>query len=128
MYEGRKEGRKKGNVLFNDALNTFYLQLYCVRHIAKDHSDSERGKPLPPQLYVYIYIFGSIPYVMYVFIYIDVRTCLCMHECMYTLMCACMHACMYVCIHECMYICVYICLYICMFACVRECMYAFIFL
>ena len=34
--------RKEGNVLFNDALNIFYLQLYCVRHMVKDHSDSER--------------------------------------------------------------------------------------
>ena len=40
------EGR---NALFNDALNTFYLRLYGVGHIiVKDHSDSERGKPLPP--------------------------------------------------------------------------------
>ena len=23
-------------VLFNDALNTFYLRLYCVRHMVKD--------------------------------------------------------------------------------------------
>ena len=36
------------NVLFNDALNTFYLRLYGVRHMVKDHSDSERGNPLPP--------------------------------------------------------------------------------
>ena len=43
-----KEGRKEGNVLFNDALNTFYLRLYGVRHMVKDHSDSERGNPLPP--------------------------------------------------------------------------------
>ena len=35
-----------GNVLFNDALNTFYLRLYGVGHIVKDHSDSERGNPL----------------------------------------------------------------------------------
>ena len=35
-------GGKEGNVLFNDALNTFYLQLYGVRHMVKDHSDSER--------------------------------------------------------------------------------------
>ena len=42
-------GRKDGNVLFNNALNTFYLQLYGVRHIVKDHSDSEIGYPLPPQ-------------------------------------------------------------------------------
>ena len=39
---------KEGNVLFNDALNTFYLQLYGIRHMVKDHSDSERGNPLPP--------------------------------------------------------------------------------
>ena len=36
------------NVLFNDALNTFYLRLYGVRHMVKDHSDSEKGNPLPP--------------------------------------------------------------------------------
>ena len=40
--------RKEGNVLFNDALNTFYLRLYGVRHMDKDHSDSEKGNPLPP--------------------------------------------------------------------------------
>ena len=43
-----QKGRKEGNVLFNDALNAFYLRLYGVRHIVKDHSDSERGNPLPP--------------------------------------------------------------------------------
>ena len=31
---------ERGNVLFNDALNTFYLRLYGVRHMVKDHSDS----------------------------------------------------------------------------------------
>ena len=40
--------RKEGNVLLNDALNTFYLRLYGVRHIVKDHSDNERENPLPP--------------------------------------------------------------------------------
>ena len=39
-------GRKEGNVLFNDALNTCYLRLYGVRHMVKDHSDSETGNPL----------------------------------------------------------------------------------
>ena len=39
---------KEGNVLFNDALNIFYLRLYGVRHMVKDHSDSEKGNPLPP--------------------------------------------------------------------------------
>ena len=41
----RKEGRK---CLFNDALNTFYLRLYGVRHMVRDHSDSESRNPLPP--------------------------------------------------------------------------------
>ena len=40
--------RKEGNVLFNDTLNTFYLQLYGVGHMEKNHLDSERGNPLPP--------------------------------------------------------------------------------
>ena len=39
---------QEGSVLFNDALNTFYLRLYGVGHIVKDHSDGERGNPLPP--------------------------------------------------------------------------------
>ena len=39
---------KEGNVLFNDALNTFYLRLYGVGHMVEDHSDSERGNLLPP--------------------------------------------------------------------------------
>ena len=38
----RKERRKEGNTLFNNALNTFYLRLYGVRHMVKDHSDSKR--------------------------------------------------------------------------------------
>ena len=38
------EGRKD-IILFNDALNTFYLRLYGVRHMVKDHSDSEKGNP-----------------------------------------------------------------------------------
>ena len=30
---------KEGNGLFNDALNTFYLRLYGVRHMVEEHSD-----------------------------------------------------------------------------------------
>ena len=44
FYNGLYERTK----LFNDALNTFYLRLYGVRHMVKDHSDSEKGNPLPP--------------------------------------------------------------------------------
>ena len=40
--------RKVGNVLFNDALNTFYVRLYGVGHMVKDHSDSKRVGLLLP--------------------------------------------------------------------------------
>ena len=43
-----KSRERERNVLFNDALNTFYLRLYGVRHMVKDHSDSEKGNLLPP--------------------------------------------------------------------------------
>ena len=52
-------GRKEGNVLFNDALNTFYLRLYGVRHMVKDHSDSERGNQLPPHRLLFPISKGS---------------------------------------------------------------------
>ena len=39
---------RERNVLFNDALNTFYLRLYGVTHMVKDHLDTEEGNPLPP--------------------------------------------------------------------------------
>ena len=48
MYTREHSVRKEGNVLFNDALNTFYLRLYDVIHMVKDHSDSERGNQLLP--------------------------------------------------------------------------------
>ena len=39
FYLGIFRGRKEGNI-FNNALNTFYLWLYCVGLMVKDHSDS----------------------------------------------------------------------------------------
>ena len=57
--------RKEGNVLFNDALNTFYLRLYGVRHMVKDHSDSEKGNPLPPHRLLFpINSEGSFIYII----------------------------------------------------------------
>ena len=35
---------RERNVLFNDALNTFYLRLCGVRHTVKNHSDWERER------------------------------------------------------------------------------------
>ena len=54
----RKE--RERNVLFNDALNTFYLRLYGIRYMVKDHSDSEKGNLLSPhRLLLSINIKGS---------------------------------------------------------------------
>ena len=39
---GWVNGEGERNVLFNDALNTFYLRLYGVRHMVKDHFECER--------------------------------------------------------------------------------------
>ena len=44
---------RERNVLFNDALNTFYLLLYGVRHMVKDQSDREKGNPPPHIGYSY---------------------------------------------------------------------------
>ena len=41
-HHREREG-KEGNVLFHDALNTFYLRLYGIGHMVKDHLDSEMG-------------------------------------------------------------------------------------
>ena len=42
------EGRKEGNVLFNNALNTFYFTV--IWHMVKNHSNREKGNPLPPHV------------------------------------------------------------------------------
>ena len=41
----RKEERKEANILFNDPLNIFYLRLYAVGYMVKDHCDSEMENP-----------------------------------------------------------------------------------
>ena len=40
--------KKEAHLLFNDALNIYYLRIYDIRHMIKGHSRSERGNPLPP--------------------------------------------------------------------------------
>ena len=42
-----KEGRKEMFYLMTHTTH-YILRLYGVRHMVKDHSDSERGNPLPP--------------------------------------------------------------------------------
>ena len=42
----RKEGRKEMLYLTTHSTH-FYLRLYGVRYMVKDHSDSEKGNPLP---------------------------------------------------------------------------------
>ena len=53
---------KEGNVIFNDALNTFYLRPYGVRHMVNDHSYSERGNA-PPPLHGLIFPIEKLIYV-----------------------------------------------------------------
>ena len=36
--------KRERNVLFNDALSIFYLRLYGVRHMVKDHSDRKETR------------------------------------------------------------------------------------
>ena len=49
---------KEGNVLFNDAFNTFYLRLYGVRHMVKDHSDSRRKEMFYLTMHSTHFIYG----------------------------------------------------------------------
>ena len=37
--DGKYRNERTENVLFNSALNTFYLLLYCVGHMVKENSD-----------------------------------------------------------------------------------------
>ena len=46
LHHLHKNRERERNVLFNDALNTFHLRLYGVRHMVKDHSDSEREREM----------------------------------------------------------------------------------
>ena len=50
-----EEGRK----CFNDALNTFYLWLYGVRHMVKDHSDSCRHMGYSFRLAAMVLLYAS---------------------------------------------------------------------
>ena len=51
-------GRKKGNVPFNNMLNTFYLLLFCITHMVKDHSDCKR-RNLLPSLHGLLFLISS---------------------------------------------------------------------
>ena len=54
-----KDEMMKGNVLHNEAVNTFYLRFCGVGHMVKGHSDSKRGNPLPPQHKLFISISSN---------------------------------------------------------------------
>ena len=55
------ERRKEGNDLFNNALNTFYLRLYDVGYIVKEHSDSEEGHLLL-SIHELLFLISSLCY------------------------------------------------------------------
>ena len=45
-HSDSERGRKEGNVLFSDILDTFYLHLYGIKRMVKDHSDSKGRKEM----------------------------------------------------------------------------------
>ena len=49
---------KEGNVLFNDALNTFYLRLYGVRHMANEtpSTQTDDSQAMNTPFFVYFII------------------------------------------------------------------------
>ena len=55
--------KKEGYFLFNDAPYTFYLQLYGVEHVIKDHSDSENGNPLLPHYGLLFLISSKVSFI-----------------------------------------------------------------
>ena len=44
----KKEGRKEKMFYLTTHSTHFILRLYGVGHMVKDHTDSEKGNPLPP--------------------------------------------------------------------------------
>ena len=45
----RQRERREREMFYLTTHSThFYLRLYGVRHMVKDHTDSEKGNPLPP--------------------------------------------------------------------------------
>ena len=57
--ESEKKGSEEGNILCKDALNTFYLWLYGIRLMVKNHSDSKKGT-LMPQGVFYMHNFTDM--------------------------------------------------------------------
>ena len=45
---------------FNEVLNTFYLRLYGVGHMVKDHSDREREEGRKEMFYLWLYGVGHM--------------------------------------------------------------------
>ena len=56
------EKRKEGNVLFNDAFSSFYLQLYSVGHMIKVHSDREGETRCPHYISYYFQLATRVLY------------------------------------------------------------------
>ena len=61
---------------------------------------------------------------MYVYVYMSVLICVCIHACM-----KCTHhACMFACTHGQMYVCMYVWMHACMHACLHACIYMDVFM
>ena len=131
MYVCMRE--RERNILFNDALNTFYLRLYGVRHMVKDHSDSEKGNPLPPHRLTARVLLYAPSYrqdnTYHGLCYTSRGALACMYECMYV--CMCTNVRMYVCFDVCMCLCmyymyVYVCTYVRMYMFMHVCVCVYV--
>ena len=54
-------GMKERRILyFNDAFNTFHLQLYGISYMVEDHSNRDGVNPLPPLYGLFFYMHHPI--------------------------------------------------------------------
>ena len=65
MVKDHSDTRGRKYVLFNNVLNTFYLRLYGVRHMVKNHSDSKRKEMFYLTTYSTHFIYGYMASVIY---------------------------------------------------------------
>ena len=88
---------KEGNVLFNNAFNTLYLQLYDISILKMNLHE----------INFHCIYMSSVCACLYVCMSVNVHVCVCM----------------YVCVHVCVHVCVSMCVYVCVCACVCTFLY-----
>ena len=73
MHLSANNRKQEGNVLFNDAFNTFYLWLYVIRHMIKGYSYNERGNLLTQLHGLFFYMHHPTDRTVYTSLYYTSR-------------------------------------------------------